>query len=599
MERYRTPGYILVLVVLVAALAGCVDPLDGASYDNPFDPAHSESPFRYEVQPVDGVGEISASGDTVDISWDEVQGALGYEVQWTSTDSFDSSPESTDGATISLDVPNDSTIQWRVRYLAEATLPGEAEPASARSRWYGPWSFHVNQEATAELEQIAPPQFTPAGGTFQSDLHVTIFTETAGTTIYYTTDGSEPTTSSDPYTGPIPVVGDGTVVTIKGIAMLDGSESPVSQATYTVNYDTENATMEFAIGDIGPAGGYIFYEDEVDGVDDIPGIRYLEVAPVETEWAGKAWGRAGTDIAGPDIGATPPARAGLGQGALNTEAIVTAFGDGDPDQGVSDYAAKLCWDLGYNGYNDWVLPSQDELNLIYRNLASVGIGGFAAEQYWSSSESDADDAWSVDFAAGTVGTGGKEDGRRVRAIRYVPEAAGNDDHADTGDDPANPDSEPATPIGAAAAGTVVEFKIPADSFGGFVTKAFEPMTYNADGTTYLNPTTSFQEDLSTLPEASITVDGNPQEWPSNKWMIEDTYHSDPNLGAGADLSEFWLVRDGDSLAGAFVLTDNAPNTNLQYVLHMADQMGFGSGSPGYFVRYYEGEWVVTYRSGEF
>ena len=46
----------------------------------------------------------------------------------------------------------------------------------------------------------------------------------------------------------------------------------------------------YAIGDTGPAGGIIFYDDEADGVDDIAGARYLEVAPSETEWSDKEWG---------------------------------------------------------------------------------------------------------------------------------------------------------------------------------------------------------------------------------------------------------------------------------------------------------------------
>ena len=38
------------------------------------------------------------------------------------------------------------------------------------------------------------------------------------------------------------------------------------------------ATKEYAVGDTGPAGGVIFYDDEADGTDDIPGVRYLEAA---------------------------------------------------------------------------------------------------------------------------------------------------------------------------------------------------------------------------------------------------------------------------------------------------------------------------------
>lgn len=41
---------------------------------------------------------------------------------------------------------------------------------------------------------------------------------------------------------------------------------------------------DYQVRDIGPAGGYIFYDDEADGVDDIPDARYLEAAPIATQW---------------------------------------------------------------------------------------------------------------------------------------------------------------------------------------------------------------------------------------------------------------------------------------------------------------------------
>ncbi len=42
--------------------------------------------------------------------------------------------------------------------------------------------------------------------------------------------------------------------------------------------DGGNENDAYAI-DIGPAGGWVFYDDEADGVDDIAGFRYLEAAP--------------------------------------------------------------------------------------------------------------------------------------------------------------------------------------------------------------------------------------------------------------------------------------------------------------------------------
>ena len=82
--------------------------------------------------------------------------------------------------------------------------------------------------------QTATPTFSPAPGTYVLMLSVTISDATPGATIYYTTDGSTPTTSSNVYTGPISI-SPLTTTTIKAIAVAPGqSRSTVASATYTV-----------------------------------------------------------------------------------------------------------------------------------------------------------------------------------------------------------------------------------------------------------------------------------------------------------------------------------------------------------------------------
>ena len=71
------------------------------------------------------------------------------------------------------------------------------------------------------------------------------------------------------------------------------------------------------------------------------------------------------------------------------------------------------------GYDDWYLPSKDELELMYSTIGQGGgnIGGFADDYYWSSSEYISNYAWSVHFGYGATGSTSKNYAYRVRVIR--------------------------------------------------------------------------------------------------------------------------------------------------------------------------------------
>ncbi|MEA3453639.1 MAG: DUF1566 domain-containing protein, partial [Candidatus Caldatribacteriota bacterium] len=153
------------------------------------------------------------------------------------------------------------------------------------------------------------------------------------------------------------------------------------------------------IGQTGPAGGLVFYDKGY--VSD--GWRYLEAAPLSTECSGIEWGSCGTLIGGTETG--------IGTGQSNTEEIIDTQGTG------STYAAQLCDALTEGGYDDWFLPSKDELNLMYTNLHLNSLGDFAVDYYWSSSENNADTAWHQDFLNGGKYYDFKSITARVRAVR--------------------------------------------------------------------------------------------------------------------------------------------------------------------------------------
>jgi hypothetical protein len=87
---------------------------------------------------------------------------------------------------------------------------------------------------TINLEAVATPTFSPAGGTYTSSQTVTINDATAGANIYYTTNGSAPTaTSGTLYTGSISV---SSSETVSAVAIASGySDSSVASAAYTIN----------------------------------------------------------------------------------------------------------------------------------------------------------------------------------------------------------------------------------------------------------------------------------------------------------------------------------------------------------------------------
>ncbi len=82
---------------------------------------------------------------------------------------------------------------------------------------------------TAPAATVETPTFSPAAGTYTSAQSVEISCATAGATIYYTLDGTDPTSSNAQYNSAISV---STTTTIKAIAIVGSDESTVATATY-------------------------------------------------------------------------------------------------------------------------------------------------------------------------------------------------------------------------------------------------------------------------------------------------------------------------------------------------------------------------------
>jgi hypothetical protein len=92
------------------------------------------------------------------------------------------------------------------------------------------------------ISVVATPSISPVTGTYAGTQDVTITDATAGSTIYYTTDGTVPTSSSTVYTGPIPIAVSSTV---NAIAVLAGASSGVASSTLTITSALPAAKLAF------------------------------------------------------------------------------------------------------------------------------------------------------------------------------------------------------------------------------------------------------------------------------------------------------------------------------------------------------------------
>jgi len=178
----------------------------------------------------------------------------------------------------------------------------------------------------------------------------------------------------------------------------------VPYALYAKNAKT------YQVGDFAH-GGVVFYVEPC-------GTKGL-VAATEDQNTGIRW-FAGTS------GNTRAKGDGPYAGKANTIIIIAANfsigNDGLP------YAANICYELQVTeediSYGDWYLPSIKELNLMWQNKTTIDStatanGGTTLSNtwYWSSTEFDANWAWSQNFSDGQQSYTSKSSMYRVRAIR--------------------------------------------------------------------------------------------------------------------------------------------------------------------------------------
>lgn len=214
-------------------------------------------------------------------------------------------------------------------------------------------------------------------------------------------------------TSPAPNLTDDVIIVGSGVGVFSTTATglTIGQTYYVRAYATNSSgtiygneisfqtNSSFALGDTGPAGGLVFY----DKGSYSNGWRYMEANPVDLS-TGTDWGCSGSLIPGSQPSA-------IGNGPQNTQDIVANCGG-------TNIAARLCDNYSLNGFTDWFLPARQELDQMYLNLHTQGLGSFnGLSIYWSSTENNNISAQGVSFNSGNTINNNKSNSYRVRAVR--------------------------------------------------------------------------------------------------------------------------------------------------------------------------------------
>jgi hypothetical protein len=155
-----------------------------------------------------------------------------------------------------------------------------------------PVTFVVNPVGT-----VAAPTFSPNGGTFSSPQLVTISCATAGATIRYTTNGSDPTVSSAIYSGPVNVPGSWTLKARAFKTNWTGSGVAQAVFTNTTNADTNNTPAAITLSTetklSGPSSVKVKRTLKLTGTV-VPSAASGTVTIVKQRLVGKKWKSAGS-----------------------------------------------------------------------------------------------------------------------------------------------------------------------------------------------------------------------------------------------------------------------------------------------------------------
>ena len=147
-----------------------------------------------------------------------------------------------DGSTVSTVALSSGVASYSTSSLAAGTHTIAASYAGNST--YPASSASLTETVNAPV--VPPPALSPAVGTYTAAQFVSLLTSLNGAIVYYTTDGTTPTTNSHRYSAAVPV---GSTTTIRAIAVAPGYvSSPVAAGTYTITPPAATPAFSIAAG---------------------------------------------------------------------------------------------------------------------------------------------------------------------------------------------------------------------------------------------------------------------------------------------------------------------------------------------------------------
>jgi hypothetical protein len=254
----------------------------------------------------------------------------------------------------------------------------------------GTATFDVTQASSANLTGLAlsgsPSGYIFAAGTY-SYSSITVPNSQSGITVTPTGTGTITVNGTAVTSGSASVsisltAGSATTITVVATELGKSAQSYTLTVTRTA--------IPLVVGNSYGGGIVVYILTSSDSGYDA-NVQHGLIAATADQSAGIQWavsGKQATFVSGNAVSTSTA----IGTGLANTNAIVTQNGAG------STYAAGLCYNYTVTEsgivYDDWYLPSKDELTVLCKSYYQANKDSFKSNDYWSSTE-DVDVGYAV------------------------------------------------------------------------------------------------------------------------------------------------------------------------------------------------------------